>query len=205
MNWKRGTSSSAILALLIFLAAGFSLYQARQYSSAAPNAKTMTAHVSSVHHSIFRGLRFNYYSCSYDFSVNGSLIFGLRDCPQWIIDDAVKGNHLGYAANWAGRDAVVYYDPANPSRNSLLDFRTQSQIAYRVAMPWVALAGLIVFFFVLGKLMEASELRERTRLSVDDRGEIYAREIGPSSGSESVHPKALNSDSSQAIRRLSDE
>jgi hypothetical protein len=138
--------------------------------------------------------------------VKGSLYLGLRDCPQWIIDDAVSGKHLGYGAAWAGRDATVYYDPTDPSRNSLLDFRAQSEIAYRVATPWVALAGLIVFFFVLGKLMVASERRGNGGRIVDVQGTvIYPKEIGLNSGPDSRHPGTLNSVPSPTIKQLPGE
>jgi Protein of unknown function (DUF3592) len=203
VNWKRGSGSSAILALLVFVGAGFCVYQARRYAIAAPNARTTTAHVVSVYHSIFRGLRFNYYSCSYDFSIDGSLYLGLRDCPQWIIDDAVKGRHLGSAAVWAGADATVYFDPANPSLNSLLDFRTESQIQYRVATPWIGLGVLIVFFFILGKLMLTSEKRENGGVIVDGRGTvIYPEEIGPGSASKSSHRGTVSPTLSLAVRQL---
>jgi hypothetical protein len=180
--------------LLVFVGAGLCVYQARQYASAAPNARTTTGHVVSVYHSIFRGLRFDYYSCSYDFRVDGSLYIGLRDCPQSIIDDAVKGKHLGSTATWAGEDATVYYDPAKPSVNSLLDFSTESQIMYRVATPWISLGVLIVFFFILGKRMLAGEGRGNGGVVVDGRGTvIYPEEIGHSptpklSNRHAAHP-----------------
>ena len=110
-----------------------------------------------MYHSIFRGLRFDYYSCSYNFRVDGSFYIGLRDCPQWIIDDAVKGKYLGSGKVPTGTDATVYYDPADPSVNSLLEFSAESQIVYRAAVPWIGLSVLIIFFFVLGRLLSAKE------------------------------------------------
>jgi hypothetical protein len=165
--------------MLVFLCAGICMYKARQYASAAPNERTTTSHVVSVYHSIFRGLRFNYYSCSYNFSVDGSLYIGLRDCPQWIINDAVNGRYLGSGAVPTGIDATVYYDPADPSVNSLLDFRAASENEYRVAAPWIGLGVLIILFFVIGRLLAANEKRGHGGVVVDARGTvIYPEEIG---------------------------
>lgn len=154
----KAADRSLIFSILVFVCIGTGIYKAREYASAAPNERTTTAHVVSVYHSVFRGLRFDYYSCSYNFSVNGSLYIGLRDCPQWIIDDAVKGKYLGSGKVPTGTDATVYYDPADPSVNSLLEFSAESKIVYRAAVPWIGLGVLIIIFFVFGRLLSAKEI-----------------------------------------------
>jgi hypothetical protein len=132
-----------------------------------------------VHHSIFRRLRFNYYSCSYNFSIDGSFYFGLGDCPQAIADDAVKGKYSGSAAASTGADATVYYDPADRSVNSLLEFSAASESEYRAAVPWIGVGVLIIFFFVFGRLLAANEKRGNGGVVVDARGTvIYPEEIG---------------------------
>jgi len=166
MSWSgKAADRSLILSILVFVCIGTCIYKAREYARAAPNERTTTAHVVSVYHSVFRGLRFNYYSCSYNFSVDGSLYVGLRDCPQWIIDDA---------------------------------------IVYRVAVPWIGLGALIVFFFVFGKLLAANEKRGHGGVVVDARGTvIYPEEI--SVGSEFAGPfsyEAVNAASSPGLREL---
>jgi hypothetical protein len=171
-----------MLPVVAFVGAGFCVHQARQYASAAPNERTTTAHVVSVYHSIFRGLRFNFYTCSYNFTVDGSLHIGLRDCPQWIIDDALKRGYLGSGKTPTGTDATVYYDPADPSVNSLLEFSAESQIAYRSAVPWIALSALVIFFFIFGRLLAAAEKRGKGGVIVDATGTaIYPEEIDPGS------------------------
>jgi len=178
-SWIIGAGRSLTLSILVFVCAGICVYEAREYASAAPSEKTTTAHVVSVYHSIFRGLRFNYYSCSYNFSVDGSLYIGLRDCPQWIIDDAVKGKYVDSGTVPTGTDTIVYYDPADPSVNSLLEFSAESQIVYRCAVPWIGLGALIVLLFILGRLLDANEKRGRGGVVVDARGTvIYPEEIG---------------------------
>jgi len=192
---KAGAEHSLALSMLVFVCAGVSVYKAKEYANAEPHERTNTAHVVSVYHSIFRGLRFNYYSCSYNFSVDGSLYIGLRDCPQWIIDDAIKGNYLGSGTVPAGTEAIVYYDPADPSVNSLLEFSAESQVMYRCAVPWIGLGALIIFFFIFGRLLATNEKRGRAGVVVDARGTvIYPGEIGLGSEfTESPNRKAASS------------
>jgi hypothetical protein len=178
-SWIIGAGRSLTSSILVFVCVGICVYDAREYASAAPSEKTTTAHVVSVYHSIFRGLRANYYSCSYNFSVDGSLYIGLRDCPQWIIDDAVKEKYVDSGTVPTRTDTTVYYNPADPSVNSLLEFSAESQIVYRCAVPWIGLAALIILFFILGRLLDANEKRGRGGVFVDARGTvIYPEEIG---------------------------
>lgn len=180
---KAGAGRSLILSILVFVCVGICVYKAREYASAAPNERTTTAHVVSIYHSIFRGLRFNYYSCSYNFSIDGSLYVGLRDCPQWIIDDAVRGKYLASGTVPTGTDATVYYAPADPSVNSLLEFNAESQIVYRSAVPWIGLSALIIFFFIFGRLLAANEKRGHGGVVVDAIGTVIYPE-GSGSGTE---------------------
>jgi hypothetical protein len=201
---KAGAGHSLILSILVFVCVGICVYKAREYASAAPNERTTTAHVVSVYHSIFRGLRFNYYSCSYNFSIDGSLYVGLRDCPQWIVDDAVKRKYLASGTVPTGTDATVYYDPADPSVNSLLEFNAESQIVCRSAVPWIGLSALIIIFFIFGRLLAANEKRGNGGVVVDARETvIYPEELGlgsefaglPSDGAANFAP-------SQGLREL---
>jgi hypothetical protein len=170
---------SPILAVLVFFLAGSFIYKSREFASAAPRERTISAQHVSVYHHIFRGLRFNYYSCTYNFIVDGSFHLGLSDCPQGIADDALKGMSANSAMASTEANATVYYDPVDPSVNSLLEFRAASENAYRVAVPWIGSGVLIIFFFAFGRLLEASEKRGKGGVAVDARGTvIYPEEIG---------------------------
>lgn len=195
---------SLILAIFVFVLAGLSIFKAREFASAAPREKTTTARDVSVHHHIFRGLRFNYYSCTYNFSVDGSFYLGLADCPRGIADDAAKGEHAGSAADLARADATVYYDPSDPSVNSLLEFSAASGNEYRVAAPWICAGALIIFFFVLGRLFAANEKRGNGGVVVDARGTvIYSEEVGPGPEFDGLRNReAANPAASPAMREL---
>jgi hypothetical protein len=168
-----------ILSILFFFCAGIRIYSAREFASAAPSEMTTTAHVVSVEHHIFRYIRFGFYSCTYNFSVDGSFHTGRSDCPPGIAYDAVKVKFLDPAGTPTRANATVYYDPAHPSVNSLLEFSAASENAYRGAVPCFGIVALIIFFFFFGKLLEANEKRGTGGVVVDAEGTvIYPEEIG---------------------------
>ncbi len=204
VSWKTGADRSLILSILVFGCAGICIYKAREFASAAPSERTTTAHVVSEEHHIFRYLRFNFYSCNYNFGVDGSFYIGLSDCPQGIADDAVKGMSSDSAGASTGASATVYYDPADPSVNSLLEFSAASENAYRDAVPWIGLGALIIFFFILGRLLAANETRGKGGVVVDARGTvIYAEEIGLGSEFAGLsNREAANSAPSPGLREL---
>jgi hypothetical protein len=158
---------------LVSACGGVFIFKARKFASRATSERTTTAHDVSAHHYMFRGLRFNYYSCDYNFSVDGSSYIGLGDCPQEIANDVDSARVL------TGVSATVYYDPADPSRNSLLEFSAASENNYRIAMPWIGLGALIILFFVFGRLLAANEKRRDGGVVVDARGTVvFPDEIG---------------------------
>jgi hypothetical protein len=176
---KTGVDRSLILSILVFFCVGICIYKAKEFANSVSSERTTTAQVVSVYHSIFRGLRFNYYSCSYNFSVDGVFYVGLSDCPQRIADDAAKGMYSGSAGELARTNVTVYYNSVDPSVNSLLEFSAASEIEYRVAIPWICLGSFIILVFVLLRLLSANEKRGKGGVFVDAGGTvIYPGEIG---------------------------
>jgi hypothetical protein len=190
--------------MLFFFCAGIRIYTAREFASAAPSERTTTAHVVSVEHHIFRYLRFNFYSCTYSFNVERFFYVGVSDCPQWIAHDAVSGKYSDSAWTPAGANATVYYDPADPSVNSLLGFSAASENAYRDAVPCIGIGALIIFFFVFERLLEANEKRGNGGVVVDAEGTvIYPEEIGLGSEFAGLpNREAGNSAPSPGLREL---
>jgi hypothetical protein len=199
---KTGDGRSLILSILFFVCAGTCIYKAREFASAAPSEKTAAAQDISVYHHIFRYLRFNFYSCTYSFNVDGSFHTGRSDCPQGIADEAVKVKFLDPSGTPTRANATVYYDPTHPSVNSLLEFNVASENEYRVAVPWICTVALVIFFFVFGKLLEANEKRGNGRVVVDAEGTvIYPEEIGLGSEFAGLpNREAANSAASPGLR-----
>lgn len=167
-----------MLAVLVIVSAGVVTHRAREFAGAVQNERTTTAHIFSARHNIFHGLRFNYYSCNYTFTVDSSLYIGLSDCPSMVVDNAANRSKSGSIDTSTGTDATVYYDPAKPSLNSLLEFRAASKNDYRIAMPWIGMVALITLFFLFGRVLTASEKRGYGRVVVDTSGTaIYPDEI----------------------------
>jgi hypothetical protein len=154
---KSGTGRSLALAVIVSICIAVPVYRARRFASAAPRERTATSHIFSAHHYINYGLRFNFYGCSYNFSVDGSSHIGHSDCPREIVGALTRSPTATETP--AELSATVYYDPANPSLNSLLDLSTASKSEYRQAAPWLCVEALIIFFFAAGRLLEATKKR----------------------------------------------
>lgn len=186
-----GKSISGALILLIaaFVCGGLDIYSAKQRARAVPNETTTTAHVVSVEHHAFRYFRFNFYSCGYNFSVYGSFYIENGDCPQGIADDAARGKYSD-AETSMDLNATVYYDPADPSVNSLLEFNTASENYYRQGLTLISVGALITFCLFFERLLAAANKRGRGGVVVDARGTvIYPEEIDFGLGSDGLFGK----------------
>lgn len=197
-------SLSLLSAAVVFACAGVCLYRAREFASAAPREGTASAQVVSIDYNLFRGLRFNSYSCDYAFRVNGSVYLGHSDCPQGIADDAKKREHWGSVLVLSEMDTAAYYDPADPSINSLLDLKAESAVSYQAATPWLTLGALIAFFFLVGELLASDEKRGKGPIAVDTKGTvIYPEEFEVGSGfAGSADRETASGPPSVALRAL---
>jgi hypothetical protein len=131
INWKAAANRWLIAALLVLACGGLEIVKAKQFAAAAPAERTATAQNLSRSHHASRGLRFNYYSCDYTFTVDGVSHRGDGECPQ------------------PGAATIVYYDSSDPSLNSLLEFSAASEQCYRNATPWIVVGAFIVLYVIL--------------------------------------------------------
>ncbi|MGA3012339.1 MAG: DUF3592 domain-containing protein [Terracidiphilus sp.] len=169
-SWRTVSGRSLILLALFLFCDGIGIQRATQYANAALSERTTDAHVFLVEHHIFHHLRSNFYSCNYNFSIDGSFYIGLSDCPQGIADDAAKGKYSYPAGASTGADATVYYNPADPSVNSLLEFSTASEKEYQDLMLPIGITVLIVLSIVFGAALEATKNRGNGPIFVDAKG-----------------------------------
>jgi hypothetical protein len=128
MRWKNRAGSWWIVALLVFACGGLDVYKARQFAAATPAERTATAQNLSRSYHGYSGLRFNYYSCDYTFTVDEVSRRGHGECPQ------------------PGAGMIVYYDSSDPSLNSLLEFSAASEQCYRNARPCFVVGAFIVLY-----------------------------------------------------------
>jgi hypothetical protein len=147
VSWKTGVGRSLILAVVASACGGFDIYKARQFAKAARNERTKTVPDAYVHcretSAILSFLRGSRYSCGYSFDVDGTSYNGRAYYPQ------------------PSPAATVYYDPADPSLNSLLEFSLARDQEYREVTLWIGVVTLVGLSFIFFAALAASEKEQR--------------------------------------------
>lgn len=152
---------------LAFACAGLCVHRARQYAATAPGERSTVAYDLQRRHRFMHGFRFSYSSCDYLFSVDGWTYSGDADCPQPAADDSDKEKLSGSAGAPPESIATVYYDPTDPSINSLIEFGALSQAEYRHAILWVGIGILTILPFAFIAVLTANENQETGSVVVD--------------------------------------
>lgn len=201
VSWKTGVGRSLILAVVASACGGFEIYKARQFAKAVQGERTTTIPEAYAHcretYAILGFLRGSRYSCGYSFNVDGTSYHGRAYCPQ------------------PSATATVYYNPADPSLNSLLDLSLASEQEYREATLWIGMATLIGLSFIFFAALAAGEKKGTGGVVVDFGGTvIYPEQInlgskhgGQPGGSRNASgnieaANAANFASSPALREL---
>ena len=159
---------------------------AKQFASAAPSERTTTVpdeymHCRKTYDIIGVVLRGSKYSCSYSFNVDETSYDGQAYCAQ------------------PSAAATVYYDSADPSLNSLLEFSAASEQEYREAALWIGVLTLFILFFIFSALLDATKSRGDGGVVVDARGTvIYPDEIGFGSGPDGLPSGSANGEAARA-------
>ncbi len=170
VSWKTGVGRSTVLLVVAFICGVIFIHKAKQFAGAAPSERTATVpdkymHCQKTYDIIGVVLRGSKYSCSYSFNVDGTSYDGQAFCAQ------------------PSAAATFYYDSADPSLNSLLEFGAASEQEYREAALWIGVLTPFIFFVVFSALLDATKNRGDGRAAVDARGTvIYPDEIGFGSG-----------------------
>jgi hypothetical protein len=124
---------SLALFLVCVLCGRAQLHKARQFAHAAGQEKSATLrHIYREHH-VLKGLKFNYFSCDFFFRVDGVIYGGQGDCPQLT--------------------STVYYDAADPSIHSLMEFQAASRARTRNAIPWFVLAAIFLLCLIFSAVL----------------------------------------------------
>jgi hypothetical protein len=167
MRWKNSIGHLLVLCILYFACAGVLIHRARQFARLAPVERTATTKDVYSRYILFRYLRFNYYICNYTFLIDGEPHNGSGDCPQ---AGGVR----------AGSSATVYFDPNDPSVNSLIEFSAASGREYGYAATWVLFGAFFILIMVFAATLAAIKKRGRGRVVVDWHGTVIdPEEIGP--------------------------
>jgi hypothetical protein len=145
-----------ISSLLIIVLGGFELHSAMRYAAVAPTEKTTDAYLtydrgtSRKSYSIPDFSR--EYHCIYNFTVDGESYSSSAEVSELSVDDSIK-KELRDSQDSTGApvrfNATVYYDPSNPSMNSLTEFGAKSKGCYQGAALFISIGGIVIIGFVV--------------------------------------------------------
>ena len=189
---------SMILVSLIALAyGGVCIYTARQDAALAGNAGTAAAQVYLHPPSQTRPWASS--RCDYTFTVNGNFYQGYGMCPQQDAAHPVKGVLLGPDGVFQNSSATVYFDPANPSTNSLLEFGMKAESDYLRGKVLIAVGVTLLIFLGVGALYAITPGSTSEGVVVDSEGTvIYPDKIDSGQEEFSAHPTHIGSDEEQS-------
>ena len=112
--------SAFLLSLLAFVYGGSCIYSAKRDANLAKNEATASGqaflHPKGSNPNIIDSLR-----CDYNFTVNDLPYAGHGMCPAQT-DHSVKGVLENAAGLLQDQRVTVYYDPADPTTNSMMEF-----------------------------------------------------------------------------------
>jgi hypothetical protein len=113
---------------------------------------------------------FDYLRCDFTFRVNGSFYRGYGICPNQT-DPSVKGALENFAGLFQNQKVTVYYDPADPTRNSMMEFGVESVYDYHKA-KLSFIAGVVLLIIAVGASFFASTNNASDGIVVNSEGTV---------------------------------
>jgi len=179
------------LGLLLALAYGaLSLYKVSRDKAIAPNEGT----VPDVYMQRYNSQTSGPNRCVYSFNVDGNPYGGRGNCP---IDGSAKDVAEDLAGLRPSSTATVYYDPSDPSTNSLVDFSVKAGVDYMKAKVAFGLAAGCLLLLGIGVVIAAKASQPGGGIVVDALGTtIYPDHVKSDPGDErfSAHPTHISSE-----------
>jgi hypothetical protein len=173
------TGSLVLLSLLAFADGGLCLHEAKRDIALAPNESTASGqarmHSQTKNSSIFDSLR-----CDYIFSVNGNYYNGHGICPKQT-DHSVTGTAEILTGFLPNPNVTVYYDPADPTFNSMMEFVAKSAYDYKKAKIAFGVGAVLLLFSIVGSLLLAGLSNGSQGIVVDAEGTV-------------IHPDKIDSE-----------
>jgi hypothetical protein len=171
MSARSGSLGSYLILLSVFAFAygGLCIYTARRARALAYKEATTTG-TAWVHESK-KPDAFDFLQCDYAFWVNGLNYQGHGICPRQT-DHSVTGTLENLAGILQKPSVTVYYDPADPTFNSMTEFGAKSVYDYKKAkLSFLAGAALLIFT-VVGASYFASANKASQGIVVDFKGTV---------------------------------
>jgi hypothetical protein len=172
VSWKDFDGRSLFPLIVFFVFGGIDIHRATQFTDAVPSERTTIAHNVHIHQRryFFNLLPVN--NCKYDFSIDNRSLRGDGVCPDISTYDLIKVELSNSVRDLPGPDATVYYDPADPSINSLTEFSARRETEYRNGIGWIGLGIVCTLPFVLLVALNATKNKKNKRVFVDARGTV---------------------------------
>jgi hypothetical protein len=182
-----------LLSILAFAYGGLCIYKARRDVVLAQNEGATTGqaylHPRSKNPNIFDSLR-----CDYIFTVNGNDYNGYGICPKQT-DHSVKGALENLAGLLQNQSVTVYYDPANPETNSMMEFGAKSVYDYNKAKLSFVTGVALLIFIAVGALSLTGANNASQGIVVDSEGTvIYPDKIDSGQQQFAAHPGRIVSE-----------
>ena len=177
-NWKDFDNRLLFPLVVFFIFGGIDIHRAIRFTDAMPNMRTTSAHNVYLRHYLRLHSLPQPYTCRYDFSVEGQTDSGKSSCPQISSEDSIKPEASNSVNDLARHDSTVYYDPSDPTINSLTEFGASSETEYRKGIWLIGLGVICTFPFVLLLALNATKRKNVDREFVDAKGTfIYPSEV----------------------------
>jgi hypothetical protein len=166
--------------ILAFVWSGVGIHRARQYAGAVLTERTTTTHEVYMHmdYHVFYFRISKYYTCSYDFEIDGASYSGDEDCSQLRAEDSIKTELSDTVRELPGSMAIVYYDPADPSTNSLTEFSAKSGDEYRAVRLPIGFGVIILLFIAVEMVLSVNNNKRSRGVCLNAKGTvIYSEQI----------------------------
>jgi len=167
--------SALLLSLCAFAYGGLCIYSARHDVNLAKTEVATSGqarlHPQGKNSDIFDSLR-----CDYTFMVNGRFYSGYGICPAQK-DHSVKGALENLSGLLQDQKVTVYYDPADPTTNSMIEFGARN--AYDNKKANLSILVGVVLLIVVGVLYVAGGNKAPQQVAADS-GEtvVHSDETG---------------------------
>jgi hypothetical protein len=168
---KSLVGSVALAAFLALVYGGICLYEVGQDAGLAANEVRTTAQIR-VHPEASNSQPLDALRCDYNFSVNGVPYVGHGMCPVQEDEPSLKGLVLDAAGVLQKSSVTVYYDPADPSTNSMTEFGAKQAVDGLRAKVSLGLGAGLLVFVVLGLLVVPGGKSTPGGIVVDNEGTV---------------------------------
>jgi hypothetical protein len=191
ISWRNVSGRFLLLSIFFFFLGGKCIKYAVRYAGAAASESTTTSHDMQINYYAEIIHADYHFKCDYNFSVDGASYSGGVVCEKSIVDEAIRGKRLGQSGSLPIPNAVVYYNPADPSMNSLKEFSAMSEDDYRMGAGLIGVGVFTIVFVVWGAVLAANQQSENHRMFVEAtrRTVTHPEEINYNLGSDGLFNK----------------